>query len=164
MSVDERVRRTLDVSRVVDLTTIGRKSGKLHRMEIPCFNVEGRLFVIGDPRTHDERRELRPRDWYANVVADGRCTVHLKTSFDRDLRVSSPGVIGVLDYDNLIEAEAHALARPVLDPDERRRVLDHILGRLRRAKPLEERTAEVNDWVEHAPVIELELLDPIGPT
>ena len=44
------------------------------------------------------------------------------------------------------------------------RVLDHILGRLRRAKPLEERTAEVNDWVEHAPVIELELLDPIGPT
>ena len=46
MSSDE-VRKGLATSRLADVTTTGRKSGKAARMEIPIFNVEGRLFIIG---------------------------------------------------------------------------------------------------------------------
>ena len=158
MPTGSRVRQTLETSRVVDLTSTGRKTGNPHRMEIPIFNVGGRLFIVGDPRTHDEQRTLRPRDWYANLTADPRCTVHLKTTFRVDLRATHPYVIDVLDYENLIEADAPATAKPVTDPAERQRVLTDILRRLRGS----DRPEELADWAEHAPLVEIEL-DDVGP-
>src|SRR4051812_45646416 len=131
MTIDARVHKALETGRLVDVTTTGRKSGKPTRMEIPVFNVEGRLFIVGDPRTHDEKRELRPRDWYANVVADHRCTVHLKTSFVVDLPSTRPLITNLLNYDDLVEADVPAQATPVTDPVERRRVFSYLLPRLR---------------------------------
>jgi hypothetical protein len=153
MSSDD-VRRGLATSRLVDVSTIGRKTGKTARMEIPCFNVEGRLFIVGDPRTHDDKRELRPRDWYANLNADPRCTVALKNTFLRDLPATRPNITTVIDYSEVVEAEAPATAVPVKDPLERRRVLEHLLPRLRGA-PVPE---EVDDWVAYAPVAEVTIL------
>jgi hypothetical protein len=112
------------------------------------------LFIVGDPRTHDEKRELRPRDWYANLIADPRCTVHLKTRFQIDLRASHPYVIDVLDYENLIDADAPALAKPVEDVAERERVLSEVLRRLRGS----DSSDEIADWIEHAPIVEVELV------
>jgi hypothetical protein len=160
MPVDEQVRQALETSRVIDVTSIGRKSGKPHRMEIPIFNVDGRLFLIGDPRTHDEKHDLRPRDWYANMAANPQCTVHLKTAFRVDLPASRPTIVNVIDYDNLIDAEAPALAHPVRDRAERQRVLGEILPRLRGSDVPE----QVADWVEHAPVVEIELVDDSSPS
>lgn len=53
--------------RTIDLTTIGRKSGKPRRIEIWWFEVEGRLVITGTPGR---------RDWLANVRADDRVVVH----------------------------------------------------------------------------------------
>jgi hypothetical protein len=159
MAVDDKIRQTLATSRVVDLTSTGRKSGQPHRMEIPIFNVDGRLFIVGDPRTHDDKRELRPRDWYANLVADSRCTLHLKTTFRIDLRASHPYVIGVLDYENLIDADVPAVAKPMKDRAVRQRVLGDVLQRLRGSNM----PGEVADWVEHAPMVEVELVEAGSP-
>lgn len=63
----DTIAAALKQGRLVDITTTGRRSGMPHRIEIPYFNVEERLFIIGDPRTHDAGRVLRPRDWYEAV-------------------------------------------------------------------------------------------------
>lgn len=57
----------------IDLTTIGRKSGKPSRIEIWWFHVNGRFIITGTPGR---------RDWYANVLANPDVIVHVA---DRDL-------------------------------------------------------------------------------
>jgi hypothetical protein len=70
------------------------------------------------------------RGWYANVVAHPDFEFHLKESAQAD-----------------IPARAH----PITDPAERRRVLSGVLARIGREGALE-------DWVDHSPLIEVELL------
>jgi deazaflavin-dependent oxidoreductase (nitroreductase family) len=70
------------------------------------------------------------RGWYANVVAHPDFEFHLKESAQAD-----------------IPARAH----PITDPAERRRVLSGVLAGIGRESALE-------DWVEHSPLIEVELL------
>lgn len=74
----------------IDLTTTGRRSGRPSRIEIWWFRIDGRFVITGTPG---------PRDWFANVLADPRVTVHVA---GMDL----PGT-----------------ARPVTDPAFRRRVM-----------------------------------------
>lgn len=71
-----------------------------------------------------------PRGWYANVVAHPDFEFHLKESAEAD-----------------IPARAH----PVTHPAERRRVLSGVLAGIGREGALE-------DWVDHSPLIEVELL------
>lgn len=54
----------------IDLTTIGRRSGKEARIEIWWFRVDGRFVITGTPGK---------RDWFANVQADPKVVIH--TSF-----------------------------------------------------------------------------------
>ncbi|MGH8951297.1 MAG: nitroreductase family deazaflavin-dependent oxidoreductase [Acidimicrobiia bacterium] len=54
--------------RTIDLTTIGRRSGRPSRIEIWWFQVDGRFVITGTPG---------PRDWYANVLATPEVTVHV---------------------------------------------------------------------------------------
>ena len=70
------------------------------------------------------------RGWYANVVAHPDFEFHLKES---------------------AEADIPARARPITDPAERRRVLSGVLAGIGREGALE-------DWVDHSPLIEVELL------
>ena len=70
------------------------------------------------------------RGWYANVVAHRDFEFHLKESAEAD-----------------IPARAH----PITDPAERRRVLSGVLAGVGREGALE-------DWVDHSPLIEVELL------
>ena len=53
----ERLART----RTVDLTTIGRRSGRPRTVEIWWFHVDGRFIITGTPGR---------RDWLANVRAN----------------------------------------------------------------------------------------------
>ena len=57
------VSRALERDRVIDITTTGRKTGQLRRIEIWVHNVEGRLFITGTPGR---------RHWFANLVAGHR--------------------------------------------------------------------------------------------
>jgi deazaflavin-dependent oxidoreductase (nitroreductase family) len=104
---DPAVSEALEKGGIVDITTYGRRSGEARRIEIVCFAVEGRLYITGLPGR---------RGWYANVTADPRMTLHLKRGVTADLP---------------------ARARPVTDPAERRRVLEHATAAWGRSHQIE---------------------------
>ena len=95
-SLDERTRNALKADMVVDITTIGRKSGLPRRIEIWAHWLDGEAVITGSPGR---------RSWYANLVADPELTLHLKD----DVRVDLP-----------------AVARPVRDKAERRALLTKV--------------------------------------
>jgi deazaflavin-dependent oxidoreductase (nitroreductase family) len=68
-------RRALDGQTTVDITTIGRRTGRPRRIETWRYRADGRYWLTGSPGS---------RDWYANLVAHPEFTLHLK---DLDLRV-----------------------------------------------------------------------------
>lgn len=76
------------------LSHTGRKSGKLYRIPIIAEPVQGG-FVIA--MTYGKKV-----DWYANVMAQGGCSLHWK---HQDYRLTHP---------ELIDAEAGLLAFPQL--------------------------------------------------
>jgi deazaflavin-dependent oxidoreductase (nitroreductase family) len=100
--MNDEIRQALATDRVIDMTTIGRKSGQPRRLEIWFHNIDGQVYLTGTPGT---------RDWYANLVANPAFTFHLKQSVTADLP---------------------ARARPVTDPGERRAVLTRILSKIGR--------------------------------
>jgi deazaflavin-dependent oxidoreductase (nitroreductase family) len=74
MTVNDEVREALDQQTVVDITTIGRRTGQPRRIETWRYRAAGRYWLTGSPGA---------RDWYANLVAHPGFTLHLK---GRDLR------------------------------------------------------------------------------
>ncbi len=91
----------LVTDRVIDITTTGRRSGEARRIEIWFHNLNGKLYITGQPG--------RPRSWYANFLANPAFTFHLKES---------------------IQADLPARAIPILTVSERRSVLGGILAKL----------------------------------
>jgi deazaflavin-dependent oxidoreductase (nitroreductase family) len=111
--------------RVIDITTIGRRTGEPRRIEIWYHRVDGHYYITGTPG--------RPRDWYANLVAHPGFTFHLKESATADLP---------------------ATARPITDPAEREKVFTGLLALLGgdfTGKPGQE--PEV--WLAGSPLVEV---------
>ena len=97
--LDDKVRDALSRPvTVVDISTTGRKSGQERRVEIVMHNIEGRLYISGQP-------SRRRRSWLANLDANPKFTLHVK----RGARADLP-----------------ATAREITDPAERRQVLEHV--------------------------------------
>lgn len=94
------VAAALESDRTIDITTIGRTSGRPRRLEIWFHNLDGRIYITGTPGR---------RGWYANLLANPTFTFHLKDS-------------AVADLD--------ATARPITEPEERRGVFDVLLEHL----------------------------------
>jgi deazaflavin-dependent oxidoreductase (nitroreductase family) len=98
--------RALDHDRLIDMTTIGRRSGKPSRIETGFFRHNGAYYLSGLPGK---------RDWYANLRANPDFTIHLKQGATADIA---------------------ATAHPVTDPAERESVIRMLvtkwgqLGRL----------------------------------
>lgn len=88
-------------ARIVDITTIGCRSGLPRRIEIFFYRVHGRFYLNSGL--------LRPPSWYANLLSNPDFTFHLKNGVRADLR-------------------AHA--RPVTDPAERRQVFTEVVADL----------------------------------
>jgi deazaflavin-dependent oxidoreductase (nitroreductase family) len=82
----------------IDMTTTGRKSGEPRRLEIVLHNIDGRMYISGQPR--EERRS-----WLNNLEKNPRMTVHLKRG---------------------VKADLPARAREITDPKERRTVLEGV--------------------------------------
>jgi hypothetical protein len=91
--MDEKIRQALAADETIDITTRGRKSGKLQRVEIWFKQVNGRIYITGTPGT---------RDWYANLLENSDFIFHLKESVPADLP---------------------ARARIIINPAERRAIL-----------------------------------------
>jgi hypothetical protein len=99
-TMNEQVKQALERDRTIDITTIGRKTGLLRRIEIWFHNLEGCLYITGLPGS---------RDWYANLVANPAFTFHLKES---------------------VQADLPARATPIVDEAQRRDILARIIGNL----------------------------------
>lgn len=95
--MDDAIQQALRQDRIIDITTIGRKTGQPRRIEIWFHNLDDDLYITGSPG---------PRGWYANLIANPTFTFHLKDS---------------------VQADLPATATPVLDENKRREVLPLIL-------------------------------------
>ncbi len=105
--MDATIKLALQRDRTIDITTIGRKSGRLRRIEIWFYRAKGRVYLSGSPGS---------RSWYANLLANPNFTFHLKES---------------------VHADLSAKARPVTDTQERREIFRIILNDLGRIQHLE---------------------------
>lgn len=94
--IDE-VASALERGDVMDITTIGRKSGQPRRIELVYHNVDGRILISGHPG--------RPRSWLANLRANPRFTFHLKRGARADLGATARVVTD--------RAERERLLRPI---------------------------------------------------
>ena len=115
----EQVQQALTIDQVIDITTIGCKSGQPRRIEIWFHSLDGRLYITGTPG--------RPRDWLANLLAQPAFTFHLKASTQADLP---------------------ARAIPLIEEEERRAVLSAILQKLGRTEEDVERWVGESPLVE----------------
>jgi hypothetical protein len=104
--IGERVCQALEQDRTIDITTIGRRSGKPRRMEIWFHNLGGRIYISGLPGR---------RGWYANLLAQPEFVFHLKETVEADIR---------------------ARARPVTNLSERETVLRDLLAGIGRGEAL----------------------------
>lgn len=91
--MDTTIEAALHTDLTIDLTTTGRKTGLPRRIEIWMLSVDGRLCITGTPG---------PRGWYANLLHDPSCIIHLKQR---------------------VRADIAATARPIITADERSRIL-----------------------------------------
>lgn len=114
---DERVSRALSRGHTIDITTIGRRSGEPRRIELVFHNIDGRIVISGLPGR---------RDWYANLLANPRLTLHLKGAVKADL----PGT-----------------ARPITEPAERRAVMERVARNWGRT--------DLERMLQHSPLIEV---------
>jgi deazaflavin-dependent oxidoreductase (nitroreductase family) len=97
--VDDKVRDALSrPMTVIDITTTGRKSGEPRRLEIVLHNIDGHLYISGQPGR-------QRRGWLANLDANPKLTIRLKRG---------------------IKADLPATAREITDPTERREVLEQV--------------------------------------
>ena len=99
--MDAAQRSALHRSQVIDLTTTGRRTGELRRIEIFLHDLDGRLFISGMPFA-------AKRHWLLNVEADPHVTVHLKHD---------------------VVAEVPGIARVIEDPAERRPLIEAAASR-----------------------------------
>jgi deazaflavin-dependent oxidoreductase (nitroreductase family) len=132
VTADDAIARALAIGpdssaaeRTIDITTLGARTGIPRRIEVWFHRVDGRWYITGVPG---------PRNWYANLRAHPRFTVHLKHGVTADLP---------------------ATAAPVDEPT-RRRVITAVLDLQNRP----ENAARVprqnlDDWLAGSPLVEI---------
>jgi deazaflavin-dependent oxidoreductase (nitroreductase family) len=117
-TMDHRIRRALERPHRIDITTIGRLTGQPRRIELGFLNLDGRVYLSGMPGF--------ARSWIANLRAEPRFTFHLKGP---------------------VQADLPATARVILDPVERRRVMERVAQAWRRT--------DVDAMVATSPLVEV---------
>lgn len=109
----DAIRAALDDDVVIDIVTVGARSGEPRETEIWFLNIGDRTVITGSPGR---------RDWFANLLAHPDFTFRLKQS---------------------VQAELPARARHITDPDDRRAVLGDVAARWYQEKAdLEELVAD----------------------
>ncbi len=98
--MDETIKQALGRDRTIDITTIGKKTGRPRRKEIWFHNLDRSFYITGTPGS---------RDWYANLVANPKFTFHLKQS---------------------VQADLPARATPIVGPDQRRKIIAGIIRKI----------------------------------
>jgi deazaflavin-dependent oxidoreductase (nitroreductase family) len=105
--MDAAIERALTTDGLIDITTVGKKTGTPSKKEIAFHNFDGVLYITGTPGK---------RDWYANLVANPQFTFHLKQS---------------------AQADIPAKAIPITDEATRRQVLTKVVEKWGKQAELE---------------------------
>ncbi len=122
--MDTAVEKALNRGGVIDITTIGAKTGKPRRIEINFHPLDGSYYITGQPG--------RKRDWLANMKANPSFTVHLKHG---------------------VTADVPAEAEEVTNEDQRAEVLYRILTESWGNVPAKAEHI-LPRWVKGAPLVE----------
>ena len=59
--MNKEIEHALETDQLIDITTIGKKTGKTHRIEIAFQYYDDVPYICGIPG---------PRDWHANLVGN----------------------------------------------------------------------------------------------
>jgi deazaflavin-dependent oxidoreductase (nitroreductase family) len=105
--MDSEIERALKTDGLIDIITVGSKTGKPHKVEIAFHNFDGALYISGMPGK---------RDWYANLAANPQFIFHLKQS---------------------TQADIPAKATPISNEAERRRILSKVVEKWGKQAELE---------------------------
>ena len=121
-------KEALEAGGICDITTTGAKSGEPRRIEIVFHHFDGEYFMTGKPGFK--------RDWLANLKANPKFTLHLKSGVTADVEVIATEITeqarrGDVLYRILTESWGN-------EPDK----ANHILDR----------------WVSQAPLVRFELV------
>ena len=98
--MDDTIRQALARGHRIDITTIGRRTGRRRRIELVFHNLDGRIVISGIPFPG------RTRGWIYNLEADPRITIHLKGP--------------------IAHADLEGTARVITDKEERRALLTGV--------------------------------------
>ena len=109
---------------VIDVTTVGAKTGVGRRIEIVFHQFDGNYYITGKPGFK--------RDWLANLIANPQFTLHLRDD-------ASP--------------EVPATARQITDEDRRTAILYRILTESWDNEPAKAEHI-LPRWVADAPLVE----------
>jgi len=104
--MDEKIQQALATDEVIDITTMGRKSGHPRRVEIWFKQVNGRTYITGTPG---------PRDWYANLLENPEFIFHLKGSVQADLPACARIIINPTERRAIFSAPVMAWYREQVD-------------------------------------------------
>src|ERR1700730_9180670 len=99
-SLDDKVREGLSrpVSRV-DITTTGRKSGQPRRIEMVLHNIDGKLYISGQPYP-------KRRGWLSNLEAHPQFTLHLTRGVRADPPASAREITHLKEGRQVVEGVA----------------------------------------------------------
>jgi deazaflavin-dependent oxidoreductase (nitroreductase family) len=122
--MDTSVKNALDRGGVVDITTVGARTGTHRRIEINFIHLDGSYYITGKPGFK--------RDWLANMKANPNFTVHLKHG---------------------LTADVSAEAEEITNEDQRSEVLYRILTESWGNEP-DKAKHILPRWVEKAPLVE----------
>mgnify|MGYP000852731841 FL=1 len=122
------IARALRHDRLVDIVTTGARSGLPRTTEIWFTSVGGRIIICGTPGATGTGPRMR-RDWLANLKAHPEFTFCLKESVSACLR---------------------ARAVPIVDPEDRRRIMSAPETRWYR-----DQGYTVDDLVAGSPIVEV---------
>ena len=118
------IESALERGGIIDITTLGARSGKQHRIEIGFHHFDGTFYITGKPGIK--------RDWLANMNANPAFTVHLKRG---------------------LTANVAARAVEITDAEQRAKVLYRILTESWGNEPAEAEHI-LPRWVNGAPLVE----------
>jgi deazaflavin-dependent oxidoreductase (nitroreductase family) len=113
--------------RTIDITTTGRRSGQPRRIEIVFYRLGDDFYLSGIPAP-------TMRDWLANLAANPQFTFHLKHS---------------------VVADLPATATIILEPAERRRILEVFVEQFNRRRHENDDgwpQAVLDEWVAQSPL------------
>ena len=119
--------------RTIDITTTGRHTGQPRRIEIVFYRLGDDIYLSGIPAP-------KQRDWLTNLTVSPQFTFHLKHD---------------------VVADLPATATVILDPVERRRVLDTFVDEFNARHGPDSRwpTAVLDEWVANSPLAKVTFAD-----